>query len=128
MDMTNELASCMCSCTLWQRPTQDTLCGDIHGQDIAIRVKLHAINTDHAMVQRGVIRIPTMIDDIVILTIRREDTVMPGTRADIIISSQDPGRRTRERASRRRPSDIADAVGVISPPMLVSLARPRRVE
>ena len=61
-----------------------------------------------------------MIDDIVILPIRREHAIMPRPGTDILIPLEDLSRSRTEGTRWRRPSHIADAVGVITPSALLA--------
>lgn len=62
-----------------------------------------------------------MIDNIVILPIRREHAIMSRPGTDILIPLENLSRSRTEGTSWRRASHIADAVGVITPSASLAL-------
>lgn len=72
------------------------------------------------MIALHVIRESPVVNNIVILPIRREDAIMARSGADIVISLEDLGRGRTEGTSWRRTSYVANAVGIIAPPVTVS--------
>lgn len=107
-----------------QKSSLDALGGDLDRQDIALCIEFHAVHAGDAVVARGVIDRSTMIDDVIVLSVGRKDTVVSGTGADLVIPLENLRRDIRERSYGRGPGDIADAVGAVAPSIPITLARP----